>query len=131
MAANLARFVKASMKGWDYAVKSQAEAVKIVLKNDASGAQKETHQTRMMGAFAKLVGSGKTRMLDMKAYDSTVRTLMSGKSDPVITKTPAGAATDKIFAASLKCGDQAPGRLNTCQTLAERRHGRRPLQPVV
>ena len=41
MAEKLARFVKASMKGWDYAVKNQDEAVKIVLKNDASGAQKE------------------------------------------------------------------------------------------
>ena len=30
MAARLARFVKASMKGWDYAVQNQAEAVKIV-----------------------------------------------------------------------------------------------------
>ena len=102
MAANLAKFVKASMKGWDYAVKNQAEAVKIVLKNDASGAQKEAHQTRMMGEIAKLVGTGKTGMLDTKAYDATVKTLMSGKSDPVITKTPAGATTDKIFAASLK-----------------------------
>ena len=60
MAEKLARFVKASMKGWDYAVKNQDEAVKIVLKNDASGAQKEGHQKRMMGEIAKLVGTGKT-----------------------------------------------------------------------
>ena len=102
MAAKLAKFVKASMKGWDYAVKNQAEAVKIVLKNDASGAQKEAHQTRMMGEVAKLVGSGKTGELDMGAYQRTVDTLMKGKSDPVITKKPAGATTDKVFAASLK-----------------------------
>jgi len=102
MSAKLAKFVKASMKGWDYAVKNQAEAVKIVLKNDASGAQKEGHQTRMMSEIAKLVGTGKTGELDMKAYDRTVDTLMKGKSDPVITKKPAGATTDKVFAASLK-----------------------------
>ncbi len=102
MSEKLAKFVKASMKGWDYAVKNQAEAVKIVLKNDASGAQKEAHQARMMGEIAKLVGTGQTGKLDMAAYERTVSTLMTGKSDPVITKKPAGATTDKVFAASLK-----------------------------
>ena len=101
-AAKLARFVKATMKGWDYAVAHQDEAVKIVLKNDASGAQNEAHQKRMMGEVAKLVGTGKTGHLDMKAYERTVETLMKGKSDPVITKKPAGAVTDKIFAAAQK-----------------------------
>ncbi len=102
MAAKLAKFVKASMKGWDYAVKNQAESVKIVLKNDSSGAQKEAHQMRMMGEIAKLVGTGQTGKLDMAAYERTVATLMTGKSDPVITKKPVGATTDKVFAASLK-----------------------------
>jgi NitT/TauT family transport system substrate-binding protein len=101
-AERLAKFVKASIKGWDYAVKNQAEAVQIVLKNDASGAQKAPHQTRMMGEIAKLVGSGKIGMLDMKAYERTVDTLMKGKSDPVITKKPTGATTDKIYAAATK-----------------------------
>jgi NitT/TauT family transport system substrate-binding protein len=99
-AERLAKFVKASIKGWDYAVKNQAEAVQIVLKNDSSGAQKAPHQTRMMGEIAKLVGTGKTGMLDMKAYERTVATLMGGKSDPVITKKPSGATTDKIFIAA-------------------------------
>ena len=102
MAARLAKFVKASMKGWDYAVKNQAEAVKIVLANDASGAQKASHQTRMMAEIAKLVGTGKTGELDMKAYERTVDTLMKGTSDPVITKKPVGATTNVVFAASLK-----------------------------
>jgi NitT/TauT family transport system substrate-binding protein len=102
MAAKLAKFVKASIKGWDYAVANQAEAVKIVLKNDTSGAQKEAHQVRMMAEVAKLVAGGKTGMLDMKAYERTVDTLMKGKSDPVITKKPAGAATDKIYLAATK-----------------------------
>jgi NitT/TauT family transport system substrate-binding protein len=102
MAEKLARFVKASMKGWDYAVKNQAEAVKIVLKNDASGAQTEKHQARMMAEVAKLVGTGKTGQLDMKAYERTVDTLIKGKSDPVITKKPVGATTDKIWLAAQK-----------------------------
>ena len=101
-AANLAKFVKASLKGWDYAIKNQAEAVKIVLKNDASGAQTEKHQARMMGEIAKLVQGGSLGKLDSKSYERTVATLMSGKSDPVITKKPAGATTDAVWNAAQK-----------------------------
>jgi NitT/TauT family transport system substrate-binding protein len=101
-AEQLARFVKASLRGWDYAVKNQAEAVKIVLKNDASGAQTEKHQARMMGEIAKLVSGGSLGKLDAKAYERTVATLMTGKSDPVITKKPAGATTDTVWAAAQK-----------------------------
>ncbi len=101
-AEQLARFVKASLKGWDYAVKNQAEAVKIVLKNDASGAQTEKHQARMMGEIAKLVAGGPLGKLDAKAYERTVATLMTGKSDPVITKKPTGATTDTVWAAAQK-----------------------------
>jgi len=106
MAANLAKFVKASLRGWDYAIKNQAEAVKIVLKNDASGAQTEKHQARMMGEIAKLVAQGGSNLplgkLDPKAYERTVSTLMTGKSDPVITKKPVGATTDAIWTAAQK-----------------------------
>ena len=56
----------------------------------------------MMSEIAKLVGSGKTGELDMKAYERTVDTLMKGKSDPVITKKPAGATTDKVWLAAQK-----------------------------
>ena len=37
----MAKFVKASMKGWDDARANPADAVKIVLENDASGSQTE------------------------------------------------------------------------------------------
>jgi NitT/TauT family transport system substrate-binding protein len=102
MAANLAKFVKASLRGWDYAIKNQAEAVKIVLKNDTTGAQTEKHQARMMGEIAKLVQGGTLGRLDPKAAERTVTTLMTGKSDPVITKKPAGAWTDVIWTAAQK-----------------------------
>src|SRR5882724_5760184 len=85
MAERLARFLKASFKGWDYAIKNQADAVKIVLDNDASGAQKKDHQTRMMGEIAKLVEGGKLGYLDAAAYERTVGELLAGKSDPVIS----------------------------------------------
>lgn len=102
MVEKLGKFVKASIKGWEYAIANQDEAVKIVLKNDASGAQKEAHQKRMMAEVAKLVAGGKTGMLDPKAYERTVATLMGGKSDPVITKKPVGATTDKVYLAAMK-----------------------------
>jgi len=44
--AKMAKFVKASMKGWDYARKNPDEAAKIVLANDTTGAQTEKHQKR-------------------------------------------------------------------------------------
>ncbi len=102
MAAKLAKFVKASLKGWDYAIKNQAEAVKIVLANDASGAQTEGHQKTMMQEIAKLVEGGKLGYLEPAAYERTVNTLMTGKSDPVITKKPSGATTNKIWEAAQK-----------------------------
>ncbi len=44
----------------------------------------------MMGEIAKLLGSADGK-LDVKNYDRTVATLMSGGSDPVIIKKPEGA----------------------------------------
>ena len=98
MVDKLARFVKASMKGWDYAVANPDEAAGIVLENDETGAQTEKHQKRMMGEIAKLVGSNPkgTGYLDEAAYDRTIETLMSGGSDPVITKKPEGAWTSVV-----------------------------------
>jgi len=98
----LGRFLKASLKGWDYAIKNQSDAVKIVLDNDASGAQKKDHQTRMMGEIAKLVEGGKLGYLDPAAYERTVSTLLGGKSDPVISKKPEGAFTHKVWEAAQK-----------------------------
>jgi len=99
MATKLAKFVKASIKGWDYMAKNPDEAAKIVLDNDASGAQTEKHQKRMAGEIAKLVaGSSKgTGYLDPAAYERTVSILMNGKSAPVISKKPEGAFTYDIF----------------------------------
>ncbi len=94
--ARMAKFVKASMKGWDYARKNVDEAVKIVLAADTTGAQTAKHQTRMMGEIAKLLDSGNGE-LDPKDFDRTVATLMSGGSDPVITKKPVGAWTHAVY----------------------------------
>ena len=95
MVDKLARFVKASMKGWDYARANNDEAADIVLENDASGAQTEKHQRRMMGEISKLT-EGSDGSLDVTAANQTVQTLLSGGSDPVISAAPEGAWTDKI-----------------------------------
>jgi NitT/TauT family transport system substrate-binding protein len=102
MSEKLARFLKASFKGWNYAIKNQADAVKIVLDNDASGAQKKEHQTTMMQEIARLAEGGKMGHLEPAAYERTVATLLGGKSDPVISKKPEGAWTHKIWEMSQK-----------------------------
>ncbi|HEX4407441.1 MAG TPA: ABC transporter substrate-binding protein [Xanthobacteraceae bacterium] len=92
----MAKFVKASMKGWDYAKAHEDEAVKIILATDTTGAKTEKDQKRMMGEIAKLLDPG-TAELDPKDYDRTVGVLMSGGSDPVISKKPEGAWTHAVY----------------------------------
>ena len=91
----MVRFVRASMKGWKWAESNPDDAAMIVLDNDASGAQTEEHQKRMMSEVAKLT-AGSNGALDPAAFDRTVDSLMSGGSDPVITKKPEGAWTHVI-----------------------------------
>ncbi len=104
MTDRLARFLKASMQGWDWAVAHPDEAAMIVLQNDETGAQTEAHQKFMMGEIAKLVGTNPkgTGYLDPAAYDRTVAILLSGKSDPVIAKKPEGAWTHDVIDAAMK-----------------------------
>ena len=72
-----------------------------MLENDASGAQTEKHQKRMMGEIAKLT-AGSDGALDEADYKRTVETLLKGGSDPVITKEPEGAWTSVITDKALK-----------------------------
>ena len=97
----MVRFVRASMKGWKYAERNPDEAAKIVLDNDATGAQTEKHQKRMMGEIAKLT-AGSNGELDPKDYERTVSTLLAGGSDPVISKKPTGAWTHEITDLALR-----------------------------
>jgi NitT/TauT family transport system substrate-binding protein len=100
MVDKLARFLQASIKGWEYAAEHPDEAADIVLENDETGAQTEKHQRRMMGEINKLVGSGGDQgigYLDPADYERTVEVLLGGGSDPVITKAPEGAWSHKIW----------------------------------
>ncbi len=94
-ADKMVKFVRASMKGWKYAEANPDEAAMIVLENDETGAQTEIAQKRMMGEIAKLT-AGSNGTLDEADYKRTVAALMSGGSDPVITKEPEGAWTHAI-----------------------------------
>jgi NitT/TauT family transport system substrate-binding protein len=96
--AKMAKFVKASMKGWDYAKTHQDEAVKIILAADTTGAKTAKDQKRMLGEVAKLLDTGNGE-LDPKDYERTVDILLSGKSTPVITKKPVGAWTHAVYEA--------------------------------
>ncbi|MCK8782180.1 ABC transporter substrate-binding protein [Rhizobium sp. NTR19] len=89
----MVKFVRASMKGWHYALENPDEAAEIVMDN---GGQDENHQKRMMGEVAKLIGTGK---LDMATYDRTVKALMDQK---IISKMPENAYTTEITDAALK-----------------------------
>jgi len=102
MVDKLARFLKASKEGWDYADTHQAEAVKILLAADTAGVLTEQHQTTMMREVAKLVpATGEWGYLSPAAYQQTVTELLSTKSTPVISKQPVGAYSyvvwDKAF----------------------------------
>lgn len=97
----LARFVRASMKGWKWAEENPTKAAMIVLEADETGAQTEKHQIRMMGEVAKLT-AGSNGALDAADYDRTVATLMGGGSDPVISKMPEGAWTSVVTDLALK-----------------------------
>jgi NitT/TauT family transport system substrate-binding protein len=103
--AKIAKFVKASIKGWEYAIKNQDEAVKIVLAADTSSGSSAAVQKRQLENVAKLIttaGTPKMGVLDPAAYQRTVKVLMAGGSDPVIKKDPGAAAwthavTDKAM----------------------------------
>ena len=94
----IARFVRASMKGWEWARANPDAAADIVLENDETGAQTQEHQRRMMAEVNKLtINGGKLSAAD---YQRTVDTLMNSGSDPVISSVPKGAWSHKVWDAA-------------------------------
>jgi NitT/TauT family transport system substrate-binding protein len=103
-ADRLARLVAASLRGWEEAAKTPAEAVRIVLAADTARAHTEKHQALMLQEITRLIGAGERGpgYLDIAAYDRTVATLLSGGSDPVISRRPEGAWTHDVWEAARK-----------------------------
>lgn len=86
------RFVRASMKGWQYALENPDEAAQIVVDSDETGAAELAHQRYMVGEVSKLVDPNDPK-LDKAAYDRTVQALVDQK---IIAKLPEGAFTTAI-----------------------------------
>ena len=90
----MAKFLKASFKGWNDAVKDPAGAAKAVVAADTSGSASEKVQKRQMENVAKLITNANTPKigyLDPAAYERTVKVLLSSGSSPVIKKDPGKA----------------------------------------
>jgi len=85
----MVRFVRASLKGWKYAIENPDEAAGYVMDH---GGQDENHQKRMMGEVAKLVGDA-TGKLDEAAYERTAKMVVDQK---IVSKAPEGAFTHEI-----------------------------------
>lgn len=72
-----ARFVRASLRGWQYAIDHADEAVVIVMKYDGAGILERSHQVAMMNEIAKLVQAGDQPLgkTDEAAVQRTIDTL--------------------------------------------------------
>ncbi|MDP1534820.1 MAG: ABC transporter substrate-binding protein, partial [Rubrivivax sp.] len=101
-----AKFLRATMKGWNDAVKNPGEAAKIVVAADPSGSATLKVQQRQMENVAKLIttaGTAKLGYLEPAAYERTVKVLLAAGSSPVIKKDPGAAAyTHAIWEAASK-----------------------------
>jgi NitT/TauT family transport system substrate-binding protein len=89
----MVRFVRASMKGWEYALANPEEAAQIVVDN---GGQDHDHEIYMMGEVAKLTAGG-NGVLNEDAYNRTEQALLDQK---IIQNKPSGAWTHDITTAA-------------------------------
>jgi NitT/TauT family transport system substrate-binding protein len=104
--ARSAKFLRATLKGWNDAVKDPADAAKIVVAADPSGSATLKVQQRQMENVAKLIttaGTPKLGYLEPAAYERTVKVLLAAGSSPVIKKDPGKAAyTHVVWEAATK-----------------------------
>ncbi len=98
--ARMGKFLKATLKGWNDAVKDPEAAAKAVVAADTSGSSNMKVQKRQMENVAKLItnaGTKKIGYLEPAAYERTVKGLLTGGSDPVIKKDPGKAAYSHVI----------------------------------
>ncbi|MFD2647898.1 ABC transporter substrate-binding protein [Devosia albogilva] len=86
------RFVRASMKGWQYALDNPDEAAEIVVEADDTGAAEYDHQRYMVEEVSKLVDPDDAA-LNMETYDRTVQALLD---QGIIKNQPEGAYTTVV-----------------------------------
>ncbi len=101
-----AKFLRATLKGWNDAVKDPAGAAKIVVAADPSGSATQKVQQRQMENVAKLITTANTPKmgyLEPAAFERTVKVLLAAGSSPVIKKDPGKAAyTHVVWEAATK-----------------------------
>jgi NitT/TauT family transport system substrate-binding protein len=93
--ARMGKFLRASIKGWNDAVKNPDEAARIVVAADKSGKAAFKTQKRQMENVAELItyaNTPKMGYLEQPAYDRTVQVLMSGGPNALLKKNPGQSA---------------------------------------
>ncbi len=93
------RFVRASLKGWQYALANRDESIKILLKgaglpDDQSGFQ--LLQLRSISKLINSVNAGPLGKLDHDAYRRTVNVLLKSGGEKVITRDPGDSGFTEI-----------------------------------
>jgi len=105
-AARMSRFLRASFRGWNDAVKNPAEAARIVVAATAPGSAGEKVQQRQMQNVARLITNAGTRKmgyLEPADFERTVRVLMASGATSVIRQHPGKAAyTHAVWEAGQK-----------------------------
>jgi len=92
----MVRFVRASMKGWEYVKANPEEAAEITLDNDDTGAQTLEHQLYMVGEVGKLI-AGANGVLDLEAYERTAKAVLD---QGIVEMEPEGAWTHAVTEAA-------------------------------
>ena len=88
----MTRFVRASMRGWQYALDNPEEAAEIVVDADETGAAEYDHQFYMVGEVSKLIDPDDAT-LDMATYERTVQALLDQR---IIENQPEGGYTTVV-----------------------------------
>jgi NitT/TauT family transport system substrate-binding protein len=97
--ARMAKFLKASFKGWNDAVKDPEALPRSWWRPMRRAAPTLKVQKRQMENVAKLItnaGTPKMGYLEPAAYERTVKVLLAGGSSPVIKKDPGAAAMSHV-----------------------------------
>lgn len=95
----MARFVRATLKGWDSARTRPDEAVAAVIQHGKLDKNARTHQRRMLDEIIRLLprDDEPSGYIAPDDFERTVSVLLVGGSNPVITTRPKGGYTHAVW----------------------------------